>query len=133
MDSVASTLISNAGAVGAALVVLGWAYWQKEKSEKAAQIALVKQAEKHAETIAKQQAEFTEQLQAIAAKRTEDAQKVTDLLLGLVRECTNALQSVAVTSSDLKTVLEELRRDVRDRNRRGSVQGIRPPVDPQGE
>lgn len=121
MDGVVQTLLTNAGVAGALLIVLGWAYWQKDRSEKATQTALVKQAEKHAQEIQRLHGEFVEQLKVVSEKRTTDAQRVASELMLTAQNQTQALHDVAVTNTKVEAVLTEVRRDIRHRNRRRST------------
>lgn len=127
-SGVIETILTNAGVAGALLIVMGWAYWKKDKSEKATQVALVKQAERHGQEQLALQAEFVEQLKILSDKRTEDAQRFARELMAQNEANTAALQAVAVTNADVKTMLIEARRDIRTRNRKKS----RPEFDPFG-
>jgi len=121
MDSVISQILSAAGFAGALLIVMGWAYWKKDKSEKATQIALVKQAEEHGSQIKALQQEFITQLQALSEKRTDDAQQYATMLRTMTENQMRAVQEVAVTNTEVKAVLIEIRRDIRTRNRGRSI------------
>lgn len=115
-ETIISTILSNAGFAGALLIAVGWAYWKKDRSEKATQVALVKQAEKHTEQITELQKAHAEQLTTLAEKRTEDAHRVLKEIQDLTKEQNQVLSQVAVTNADVASTLTEVRRDIRDRN-----------------
>lgn len=113
MDNAIDQILGAAGFAGALLVVLGWAYWRKDMSEKAAQVALVKQAEKHGLAMKALQSEFIVHLQDLQEKRTGDAQRVSSELLTLSRQQTAAVREVAVTNTEIRTSMGEVRRVLR--------------------
>jgi hypothetical protein len=125
MEAAVQNILSAAGFAGALLIVLGWAYWKKDQSEKAAQIALVRQAEKHKNDVTELQSTFIAQLITIADKRTSDAQHVGLELLDASAKQTNAMREVAVTNTEVRAALVEVRREIRHRNRTSS----RPSID----
>lgn len=126
MDQAITTLVTNAGVAGAVLVILGWAYWKKDRAEKSAQVALVKQAEKHGQEQLALQSEFIEQLKLVAHARTEDAQRFVGELMKISEANNEALSQIALTNVEVKAVLIEIRRDIRDRNRKRSSPGFDP-------
>lgn len=118
MDNVVTTILSNAGFAGALLIVVGWAYWKKDRSDKAGQMALTTQAENHGKQIKSLQDEFIAKLDELSEKRVADAKEYARQLKEIGDQQAQAVSEVAVTNTEVKAVLLEVRRDIRDRNRR---------------
>lgn len=132
MEAVVQQLLTSAGFAGALLIVLGWAYWRKDRSEKAAQVALVKQAEKHGQDVKALQEAFIARLTEISDRRTTDAHRVSGELLGQATKHHEAMQEVAQTNARLRATLIEVRREIRHRNRKRSDPKLRLEEDEEG-
>ena len=120
MPDVLSTILSNAGLAGAILIVCGYALYRKDLEARTDKAALVKQAEKHSDELQKLHEGFVVQLQAIADRRTADAQRSADELIALGKKSATAMQDVAVTNTEVRGTLLEVRREIRYRNRKPS-------------
>ena len=102
--------------------MVGWAYWKKDRSEKVTQIALVKLAEKHGADTKALQKMHVEQITSIADTRTEDAHRLLRELQALTVEQNTVMSQIAVTNADVASALQEVRRDIRDRNHKDSAE-----------
>lgn len=120
MPDVLSTILSNAGFAGAILIVCAYALYRKDLESKTDKLALVQQAEKHALDIQKLHTEFVGQLQTLADRRTTDAQRAAEELAAVAKKSATAMQDVAVTNTEVRGTLIEVRREIRYRNRKPS-------------
>ena len=120
MSDIISTILSQAGFAGAVLIVCGYALYRKDLEAKTDKAALVKQAEKHSDDLQKLHEAFVVQLQAGQDRRTADAQRYADELVSLSKKSATAMQDVAVTNTEVRGTLLEVRREIRYRNRKPS-------------
>lgn len=125
-DGVIGQILSAAGFAGALLILLGAAYWRKERSEITALRALTIQAEDHGKQIRLLQADFIVKLEELSNKRTSEAREYAEALRRVTDNLMKVVQEVAVTNTEVKAVLLEIRRDIRHRNRSGSSPGFDP-------
>lgn len=114
-------ILTSAGFAGALLLVLGWAYWKKDRSEKATQVALVKQEKENSKRRDELHTAYALRIEALGAKRVEDAQRVNHELMELAEKQMTALQAVAVTNTEVTAYLTEIRREIRHRNDADSI------------
>jgi len=116
METVLTTILTNAGFAGALLAVCGYALYRKDLEVKELQASAVNRERENATSMQALAVEYTVKLGVIADARTSDAQRVTGTLMDLQEKDTQSTLLVNNTLTELKGVMAEIRADVRRRH-----------------
>ncbi len=125
VETVLSTILTNAGFAGALLAVCGWALWKKDGQVKELQAAAVARekelGEKHLERVERLTAEYTSKIGASYEARTADLTRVLEESEERNEKATDVLLAVNTTLVQMNGVLTEVRADVRRRRNGASI------------